>query len=110
MSSIMRNTRFAATLLAATCLGAFGSAYASDWPERPVRIIVPFGPSGGTDIQARLLSKNFYESMRQTFIVDNRPGAAGLIGAEHVANAPADGYAILFTTASLPVNVTLYKK
>ena len=110
MTSIMTHTRFAGTLLVATCLGAFGSAYANGWPERPVRIIVPFGPSGGTDIQARLLSKKFYESMGQTFIVDNRPGAAGLIGAEHVANSPPDGYTILFTTASLSVNVTLYRK
>jgi len=75
-----------------------------------VRIVVPFGPGGGTDIQGRLLSKKFYESMGQTFVVDNRPGAAGLIGADQVAKAPPDGYTILFTTASLSVNVTLYKK
>jgi len=56
------------------------------------------------------LSKKFYESMGQTFVVDNRPGAAGLIGADQVAKAPPDGYTILFTTASLTVNVTLYKK
>ena len=108
MSSAMTNVRFLTMVLAATL--AFGSAYANDWPERPVRIIVPFGPGGGTDIQARLLAKKFYESMGRTFIVDNRPGAAGLIGAEQVATAPADGYAILFTTASLTVNATLYKK
>jgi tripartite-type tricarboxylate transporter receptor subunit TctC len=71
---------------------------------------VPFGPGGGTDIQGRLLSKKFYESMGQTFVVDNRPGAAGLIGAEQVTKAAPDGYTILFTTASLSVNVTLYKK
>jgi tripartite-type tricarboxylate transporter receptor subunit TctC len=75
-----------------------------------VRVIVPFGPGGGTDIQARLLSKIFYDSMAQTFVVDNRPGAAGLIGAEQAVKSPPDGYTILFTTASLSVNVTLYKK
>lgn len=87
-------------------LGA--AAWAQAWPTKPVRIIVPFGPGGGTDIQARLLSKNFFESMGQTFVVENRSGAGGIIGAELAARAPADGYTILFTTASLAVNVSLY--
>jgi tripartite-type tricarboxylate transporter receptor subunit TctC len=84
------------------------AAQAQTWPAKPVRIIVPFAPGGGTDIQARLLGKNFYESMGQTFVVENRAGASGIIGAELAARAPADGYTILFTTASLAVNVTLY--
>ena len=67
-------------------------------------------PGGGTDIQGRLLGKKFYDSMGQTFVVENRAGASGLIGAELVARSPADGYNILFTTASLSVNVSLYKK
>jgi len=84
---------------------------ADSWPTKPVRLMVPFGAGGGTDIQARLLSKKFYESMGQTFVVDNRPGAGGLIGAEIVAKqSPPDGYNVLFTTASLSVNVSLYKK
>ena len=110
MNSMITNVRLAAMVLATTCLGISGSTYANDWPERPVRIVVPFGAGGGTDTQARLLSKLFYESLGRTFIVDNRPGAAGLIGAEHVAKAPVDGYTILFTTASLSVNVTLYRQ
>lgn len=85
-----------------------GAAYAQAWPSKPVRIIVPFGPGGGTDIQGRLLGKKFYESMGQTFVVDNRAGAGGLIGAELAARSPPDGYTILFTTASLTVNLTLY--
>ncbi|HKA44849.1 MAG TPA: tripartite tricarboxylate transporter substrate binding protein [Burkholderiales bacterium] len=91
---------------AAACV----TAYAQAWPAKPVRIIVPFGPGGGTDIQGRLLGKKFYESMGQTFVVDNRAGASGLIGAELVAKSPPDGYTILFTTASLSVNVSLFKK
>jgi tripartite-type tricarboxylate transporter receptor subunit TctC len=83
---------------------------ADTYPSKTVRIIVPFGAGGGTDIQGRLLSKKFYENTGQTFIVDNRPGASGLIGTELAAKAPADGYTILFTTASLSVNVTLYGK
>ena len=81
---------------------------AQRWPEKPVRIIVPFGPGGGTDIQARVLTTVFHENTGQTFIVDNRTGASGLIGAELAANSPPDGYTILFSTASLTVNATLY--
>lgn len=93
---------------AAMLLGHGGAAQAQAWPVKPVRIIVPFAPGGGTDIQARLLGKNFYESMGQTFVVESRAGASGIIGAELAARASADGYTILFTTASLAVNVTLY--
>ncbi|MGZ5089873.1 MAG: tripartite tricarboxylate transporter substrate binding protein [Burkholderiales bacterium] len=89
---------------------AAGNAAAQAWPTKTVRIVVPFGPGGGTDIQGRLLSKKFTESMGQTFVIDNRAGAAGLIGAEIVAKSPPDGYNVLFTTASLAVNVSLYKK
>lgn len=85
-----------------------GAAHAQAWPAKPVRIIVPFGPGGGTDIQGRLLGKKFFESMGQTFVVDNRSGAGGLIGAELAIKSPPDGYTILFTTASLSVSLTLY--
>jgi tripartite-type tricarboxylate transporter receptor subunit TctC len=85
-----------------------GPVQAQNWPTKPVRIIVPFGAGGGTDIQARLLAKSFNDSMGQTFVVDNRAGAGGIIGAELAVRSPADGYTILFTTASLSVNVTLY--
>lgn len=87
-----------------------GAAHAQAWPAKPVRVIVPFAPGGGTDIQARLLAKNFHESTKQSFVVENRAGAGGIIGAELAVRAPADGYTILFTTASLSVNVTLYGK
>jgi tripartite-type tricarboxylate transporter receptor subunit TctC len=85
-------------------------AQAQTWPAKPVRVVVPFGPGGGTDVQGRLLGKKFYETMGQTFVVDNRAGAGGMIGAELVAKAPPDGYTLLFTTASLAVNTSLYKK
>jgi tripartite-type tricarboxylate transporter receptor subunit TctC len=89
---------------------ASGPAWAQAYPAKPVRIIVPFGAGGGTDIQGRLLAQKFKTSMGQNFLVENRAGASGLIGAEFVARAPADGYNILFTTASLAVNVQLYAK
>ena len=85
-------------------------AFAQTYPSKPVRLIAPFGPGGGTDIQGRLLSKKFHESTGQTLIVDNRPGAGGMIGAEIAARAPADGYTVLFTTTSLAINMSLQKK
>jgi len=90
----------------ALCLA--GAAHAQTWPVKTVRIIVPFGPGGGTDIQGRLLGKKFYETMGQTFVVDNRSGAGGMIGTEIAARSPPDGHTILFTTASLAVSLTLY--
>lgn len=97
-------------VIASFGLALAGGAAAQNWPTKPVRIVVPFGPGGGTDIQGRILAKKFFESMHQTFIVENRTGASGLIGAELVAKSPGDGANILFTTASLSVNVSLYKK
>ena len=84
------------------------SVLAQAWPAKPVRIIVPFGPGGGTDIQARVLTAVFHERTGQTFIVENRAGASGLIGAEIAAGSPPDGYTILFSTATLTINTTLY--
>jgi tripartite-type tricarboxylate transporter receptor subunit TctC len=102
--------RTAAAAFAACALLAAPTVGAQAWPSKPVRIIVPFGAGGGTDIQGRLLAQKFQQSMGQNFLVDNRPGAAGLIGAELVAKSPGDGSTILFTTASLAVNITLYSK
>ena len=79
------------------------------YPVKPVRVVVPFPPGGGTDVQARVLFKELNEQLRQVFIVDNRPGAGGLIGADAVVNSPADGYTLLFTTATLAINATLYR-
>jgi tripartite-type tricarboxylate transporter receptor subunit TctC len=104
-----RLLRFSAVLAAGTTLmSAGGFAMAQAWPSKPVRIIVPFGAGGGTDIQARLLARSFSDSMKQNFIVENRAGASGLIGAEAAVRSAPDGANILFTTASLAVNVTLY--
>jgi len=80
------------------------------WPTRPIRMIVPFAAGGGTDIQARLFSAKLTPALGQTVIVDNRPGGGGNIGAELVAKAPPDGYIVLFQSASLAVNQTLYTK
>lgn len=81
----------------------------ASFPAKTVRIIVPIAPGGGADIQARLFAKKLSESTGQQFIVDNRPGAGGVVGAEVVAKSPADGYTLLFTTAQLAVNASLNK-
>src|SRR5215471_8669518 len=65
------------------------------WPARPVRFIVPSSPGGGTDLYARLLGQALGESLKQPFVIDNRPGASGNIGAEAVAKSPPDGYTFL---------------
>lgn len=91
-------------------LALSGAVHGQAWPTKAVRMIVPFGTGGGTDIQARLLANSFRESTGQTFITDNRAGAGGTIGAEIAVHSPADGYTILFTTASLAVNTTLFAK
>jgi tripartite-type tricarboxylate transporter receptor subunit TctC len=80
---------------------------AQNYPAKPVRVVVPLAPGGATDIQARVLARVLSEQFGQPFIVDNRPGASGMIGAEAVAKSPPDGYTILFTTATLAINATL---
>src|SRR5687767_12908005 len=80
------------------------------YPTKTVRIIVPTAPGGGTDIQARLLAKNFQEHLGQPFVIENRAGASGMIGAELTAKAPPDGYTLLMTSTYLATNVSLYKK
>ncbi|MPZ44691.1 MAG: tripartite tricarboxylate transporter substrate binding protein [Betaproteobacteria bacterium] len=83
---------------------------AQQWPEKPVRILVPFPPGGGTDIQARLLSGVFQKNTGQPFVVDNRTGASGIIAAQLAVDSPPDGYTLLFTSGSISVVTTLHAK
>jgi tripartite-type tricarboxylate transporter receptor subunit TctC len=87
---------------------AAAPAAAQLWPAKPVRIVVPFVPGGVTDLLARQLAVRYTESMGQPFTVDNRAGAGGNIGAEIVVRASADGYTLLFSSASLAVNPSIY--
>ena len=75
-------------------------AGAQAYPSKPVRVVVPFAPGGGSDITARQVSAKLFEMYKQQFVVDNRGGAAGLIGMEMVAKAPADGYTLLMVSGS----------
>jgi tripartite-type tricarboxylate transporter receptor subunit TctC len=72
-----------------------GSHGAESYPSKPIRIIVPFVPSGPTDLNARIVGQKLTEAWGQSVIVDNRPGAGGLIGSEAVARAAPDGYTLL---------------
>jgi tripartite-type tricarboxylate transporter receptor subunit TctC len=86
-----------------------GTALA-DYPERPVRLIVPFAPGGGTDLTSRLISQHLSEALGKPVVVENRAGGAGNMGTELVAHAPADGYTLLLGSLSTGVNVSLFKK
>jgi tripartite-type tricarboxylate transporter receptor subunit TctC len=88
-----------------------GAASAQDrYPTRPVRMIVPLAPGGSTDIVARLVGQKLTEALRQTVLVDNRPGAGTTLGTHLVAKAQPDGYTLLFTSVSLATNAVLYSK
>lgn len=106
MTSILRMAALAAgVLLSGTCF-AQGDAY----PSRPIHFIVAFPPGNATDILARVFADKLSQSMKQSIIVENKPGAAGIIGTELVAKAPPDGYTVLIgQSGALAVNPYLYK-
>ena len=85
-------------LLAMLCVAACGTAAAQGYPNRPVKIVVPFAAGSGSDVYARLIAEDFSAAFKQTFIVDNRPGASAQIGTAAVAKAPPDGYTLLIAT------------
>lgn len=100
-----------ASLLATQCVVFVVPAVAAEsYPERPIRMIVPFAPGGGTDITARIIAEPMGQALGQTVVVDNRPGAGSIIGADIVAKATPDGHTLLLGTTSLTVNAVIYRK
>lgn len=102
-------TQRLALALAATTFSC--AALAQAWPAKPIRIVVPFPPGGGTDIIARETSQRVAKATGWTFVIDNRPGAGGNLGVDAVAKSPPDGYTIVLGQSSnLAINPTLYSK
>jgi tripartite-type tricarboxylate transporter receptor subunit TctC len=101
--------RFLGRLLLAALVGVT-SAAAQDFPTRPIRIIVPYSPGGGTDTVARIMAQRLSAAFGQSVVVDNKPGASANIGAEMVARAPADGYTILVTAPNFTTSEALFEK
>jgi tripartite-type tricarboxylate transporter receptor subunit TctC len=98
-----------AVLIAAACLLA-APALAQNWPSRPVRIIVPFPPGGGVDFVARLLAQGLSEQLGSGFVVDNRPGAADMLGSEVAARSAPDGYTLLITPPEVAIDPSMRAK
>lgn len=96
--------RLAAGLLACAALLAPLGAARADYPEKPIRLIVPFPAGGVTDVVARIMAERLTAELGQQVLVDNKAGAGGVIGTEIVAKAPADGYTLLFTTPNHTIN------
>ncbi len=94
-------------LFAALALIVSAGALAQTYPSKPIRVVVPFPPGGGTDIVARTVTPKMAEILGQPFIIENRAGAGGNIGTEVVAKSPADGYTLLVASASTAINTTL---
>ncbi len=98
-------------LAAIGLLLAMAGAQAATFPEKPIKLIVPFPPGGGTDAMARLVSQHLGEELGQSIVIDNRGGAGGVIATQAAATSPADGYTLFFaTTGTMAINPALYKK
>ena len=96
--------------LSVALAGLAGQGHAAGYPDKPIRFVVPFPAGGATDVMARSLGQKLAERLGVAVVMDNRAGAGGGVGAEAVANAPADGYSLLFATmGSLTINPNLYK-
>ena len=87
-----------------------GHTIAQDFPAKPITMIVPYAPGGSTDVLGRMFAGRMSELLKQQVIVENRGGAGDMIGIRAVANAPADGYTILYSTSIVAINPVLYKK
>ncbi len=106
----MFKKQFNAACLFAACMAVQPAAQADTYPSKPIRLVIPFGSGGTTDVLARLVAAKLSESLKQTVNVDSRPGANGIIGTDIVAKAAPDGYTLLMTVASAQtLTPSLYK-
>lgn len=96
-------------LAMALCAFASYQAQAEEYPDKPIHIVVPFAAGGASDVVARLAGEGLTKAWGQQVVVDNKPGAAGNIGARQAAGAPADGYTVMHTSSAMLINPALYK-
>src|SRR5215831_3907401 len=96
-------------LAAATLLAIAPTVSAQDYPTKPIRVIVPFAPGGGSDFIARFMAQRLSESLGKPFVVENKPGAGGNLGTEQGVRAAADGYTLTLIASSYTVNPAIYK-
>lgn len=85
-------------------------AWSQEFPSRPVKVIIPFPPGGPTDVLGRIVAQKLSERLGQSFVIDNKPGASGMIGADMVAKSQADGYTLLVNASLHVINPSLYEK
>ena len=100
----------ALALIAGLCPTGLAWAQASDWPNKPIRWVVPFPPGGAMDAIARILGEKAAKTLGQPFVIENKPGAGGNIGTDAVAKSPADGYTIMIVSIGMATNKPLYQK
>jgi tripartite-type tricarboxylate transporter receptor subunit TctC len=98
-----------ALAIVATAFVPAGKAAAQDYPNRPIRLIVPFAPGGGSDFVGRLIGQKLADQMGQQVVVDNRPGAASLVGTQIAAHGAPDGYTLLLADAGFTINIAFFK-
>ena len=97
-------------MTAAALSASIGRARATEWPVRPVTIIVPYSPGGNTDMMARLAGQYLADKLGQSFVIENRPGGGGSVGAIAVARAQPDGYTMLFGASTQIINIPMLQK
>jgi tripartite-type tricarboxylate transporter receptor subunit TctC len=103
--------RISSSVLRLVCLLSvcFSTLVFAAFPEKPVRVIVPFSPGGGTDLVARTVAEGMSKDLNQSVVVENKPGAGTVIGTDYVVKSPADGYTLVVATFAQAVNPSLIK-
>jgi tripartite-type tricarboxylate transporter receptor subunit TctC len=110
MNTLLRRAVLALTLGSLGAIGAPMALAQGAFPDKPIRMVLPFPPGGPTDLVARVLAQKMSEQMGQQVLIDNKPGANGNIAAELVAKSNPDGHTVLYNTSSIALSATLYKK
>jgi tripartite-type tricarboxylate transporter receptor subunit TctC len=110
MTKLKMKKWLSAALVCLSGVSIAGLAHAQSWPTKPIKLIVPYPPGGGTDVIARIVQEPLAKELGQQVIIDNRGGAGGSIGSAIAAQSPSDGYTVLFTLSSHTINPAIYSK